>query len=89
MSIEQTVEKLHLMRLNGMAEALQQQLADPDMGTLSFEERLAWLGSYETSVASLRPPGSFARIGWQLSPEYAEGDSEMAALSNFQHSLAE
>jgi len=40
---EQTLDKLHSMRLTGMAEALQQQLEDPDMAALSFEERLAWL----------------------------------------------
>ena len=40
---EQTMEKLHTMRLTGMAEALEQQLEDPEMATLSFEERLAWL----------------------------------------------
>jgi DNA replication protein DnaC len=40
---EQTLEKLHRMRLTGMAEALERQLEDPDMAALSFEERLAWL----------------------------------------------
>ena len=43
MLIQQTLEKLYSMRLSGMAEALQQQLADPELATLSFEERLGWL----------------------------------------------
>ena len=43
MFVNQTLDKLHSMRLTGMAEALEQQMADPQMGQLSFEERLAWL----------------------------------------------
>lgn len=43
MSINQTLEKLHSMRLTGMAEALQQQLQDPEATSMSFEERLSWL----------------------------------------------
>ena len=43
MLIQQTLEKLYSMRLSGMAEALQQQLDDPELATLSFEERLGWL----------------------------------------------
>ena len=31
------------MRLTGLAEALTQQLEDPDSSVLSFEERLGWL----------------------------------------------
>ncbi len=40
---EQTVEKLYSMRLNGMAEAFGDQMAQPDMNDLSFEERFAFL----------------------------------------------
>lgn len=36
---QQTIEKLHLMKLAGMAAALQEQSAQPDMDRLSFEER--------------------------------------------------
>jgi len=36
---QQTIEKLHLMKLAGMAVALQEQSAQPDMDRLSFEER--------------------------------------------------
>ncbi len=41
MLINQTLEKLRTMRLSGMAEALTQQLEDPDSSSLSFEERIA------------------------------------------------
>jgi len=40
---EQTMEKLHAMKLNGMAEALEQQRALPDALELSFEERFSLL----------------------------------------------
>ena len=43
MPINQTLEKLHSMRLTGLAEALTQQLEDPDSSVLSFEERIGWL----------------------------------------------
>jgi DNA replication protein DnaC len=36
---EQTIEKLYAMKLNGMAEAFQEQLQQPDIIDLAFEER--------------------------------------------------
>jgi len=40
---EQSFEKLYAMKLNGMAEAFQEQIQHPNMNDLSFEERLALL----------------------------------------------
>ncbi len=40
---EQTMEKLYALRLHGMAQALQEQMKQPDMAGLSFEERVAML----------------------------------------------
>lgn len=40
---EQTFEKLHSLKLHGMAQALEQQLANADSTSLGFEERLAML----------------------------------------------
>jgi len=40
---EHTIEKLYTMKLNGMAEALKEQLMQPDINELSFEERFALL----------------------------------------------
>lgn len=40
---EQTLEKLYHMKLNGMAEAFKEQLLQPDLAELSFEERFALL----------------------------------------------
>ena len=36
---QQTINKLHELRLTGMAEAFADQLKQPDMERLSFEER--------------------------------------------------
>jgi len=43
MLTQQTLEKLYTMKLNGMAEAFQQQQEDTDIGGLSFEERFGLL----------------------------------------------
>jgi DNA replication protein DnaC len=40
---QQTMEKLYAMRLDGMAKAFTEQLEQPDLGALSFEERLGML----------------------------------------------
>jgi DNA replication protein DnaC len=40
---EQTFEKLYAMKLNGMADAFKEQMMQPDMNELSFEERFAFL----------------------------------------------
>jgi len=40
---EQTFEKLYKLKLHGMAQALQEQLKQPDMASLSFEERAAMI----------------------------------------------
>lgn len=41
MLTEQTFEKLYSLKLHGMAQALQEQNQNPEMTSLSFEERLA------------------------------------------------
>jgi len=40
---EQTIEKLYNMKLNGMAEAFKEQLLQPDLSDLAFEDRFALL----------------------------------------------
>lgn len=40
---EQTIEKLYTMKLNGMAEAMKDQMARADLDGLAFEERFAML----------------------------------------------
>jgi DNA replication protein DnaC len=43
MLTQQTMDKLHDMKLTAMAEAFSQQLAQPDLSELSFEDRFAML----------------------------------------------
>lgn len=43
MLTQPTIEKLHALRLRGMAEAFREQQQDPEMHRLSFEERLGLL----------------------------------------------
>lgn len=43
MLIQQTLERLHELRLTGMAQALEEQMRMSDMGGLTFEDRLALL----------------------------------------------
>jgi DNA replication protein DnaC len=45
-----TIDKLHQLRLPGMARAFTAQLAQPDIVTLSFEERLGLLVDEECTV---------------------------------------
>lgn len=44
-----TIEKLHALRLSGMAKALATQSASPEIGQLSFEERLGLLLDHEAT----------------------------------------
>jgi DNA replication protein DnaC len=43
MLIQQTLERLHELRLTGMAHALEEQMRMPDLRDLTFEDRLALL----------------------------------------------
>ena len=47
---QQTIEKLHVMRLRGMAEAFTQQQEEPQTMQLSFEERFGLLGVEDANV---------------------------------------
>jgi len=47
MLIEQTLEKLHAMKLSGMADALRQQLGSAEHAKLAFDERFGLLADAE------------------------------------------
>lgn len=49
MLIHPTLEKLHALKLLGMAKALEEQLQMSDLGALTFEERLGLLVDRETT----------------------------------------
>lgn len=50
MLLQQTIERLYELKLTGMAAALEEQLAMPEVSSLSFEDRLALLLEGETSA---------------------------------------
>lgn len=77
MTREQTFDKLYRMKLHGMAKALEEHLNQPDMASLSFEERLAmlvdaqWLWRENRSLATrlrnarLKQPASIEDINFR------------------------
>ena len=80
MLTQQTLDKLDTLRLSGMREAFEQQLAQPATHELAFEERLALLLDREIlardnrrltrllKAARLRLPGACSRISTTASP---------------------
>ena len=54
MLIEQTLEKLHAMKLGALAEAVQHQCHSDEAATLSFEERLGLLVDAEWTAREQR-----------------------------------
>ena len=49
MIVEETMEKLRLMKFHGMLSALEQQMSQPEMAALSFEDRFGMLLDSEWS----------------------------------------
>lgn len=47
MLMQPTLEKLHSMKLTGMAEAVRRQMEDPEISRLNFEERLSLLVDHQ------------------------------------------
>ena len=43
MALNTTLEKMHFLRLNGMADAFEEQLSNPAVSNLAFEERIGLL----------------------------------------------
>lgn len=54
MMVNQTLEKLKLMKLPGMVIGYEEQMAQPDMTTLSFDERLGLLVDREEALRTDR-----------------------------------
>ena len=71
MLIEQTLDKLHAMKLGAMAEAVQHQLRAGEAATLSFEERLGLLVDTEWTAREQR----------KLTPRVAAPRYQGAALT--------
>jgi DNA replication protein DnaC len=54
MLVQQTIERLHALRLTGMAQALTEQQGQPDLGALAFDDRLALLVEREVTARADR-----------------------------------
>jgi len=54
MLVHQTIERLHALRLTGMAAALSEQQGQPDLGALPFEDRLTLLVEREVTARADR-----------------------------------
>lgn len=77
MLLQQTIDRLHELRLTGMAHALDEQRGQPDLHDLAFEDRLALLLERETTaradrrltrllqVAKLRLPATIEDLDFQ------------------------
>ena len=52
--VQQTIEKLRAMKLNGMARAFEDQIAQPSYGKLGFEDRVAMMVDQESSFRDNR-----------------------------------
>jgi len=50
----QTLDKLRILKLSGMVESLESQLNQPDLQSLSFDERLGLMVDYECSFRENR-----------------------------------
>jgi len=54
MLLQQTIDRLHEMKLTGMAQALEEQRGQPDLGDFPFEDRLALLVEREATTRADR-----------------------------------
>jgi DNA replication protein DnaC len=54
MLLQQTIDRLHELKLTGMAQALEEQRGQPDLNDLIFEDRLALLLERETTARADR-----------------------------------
>ena len=54
MLLQQTIERLRELRLSGMATALDEQQAVPDMHTMAFDDRFALLVEREAAFRENR-----------------------------------
>lgn len=69
MLLEPLIRALHVLRLHGMAAALEQLLANPEQASLSFEERLSLLIQHET--ADRQSKRLAQRLRWAKLPQLA------------------
>ena len=62
MSTNQTLQILHQLKLNGMADAFEQQIQQPETHNLSFEERFSFLVDREALARENRRLARFLKL---------------------------
>jgi len=95
--MEQTLEKMHVMKLSGMADAVKQQLGSAEYARLDFDERLGllvdaeWLAREQRKLtkrlraAKLRYPASIEDVDFKhprgLDRQSATADTSRAVTT--------
>jgi hypothetical protein len=54
MLLEQTIDKLYQMKLDGMASAIREQMTDPAALQLTFDERVGLIGDRQWDLKETR-----------------------------------
>lgn len=81
MLLQQTFEKLQALKLTGMAKALRDQMTLPELGGLSFEDRLGLLVDREMTERDNRKMTALLRVA-RLGQQAALEDLDLKAPRN-------
>lgn len=87
MLIQQTVERLHALRLTGMATALSEQQGQPDLARLAFEDRLALLVEREVTAREDRRLTRLLQLAKLRLPAAAIEDLDFRSARGLDRSL--
>jgi DNA replication protein DnaC len=87
MLLQQTIERLHALRLTGMAAALSEQQGQPDLGALSFEDRLTLLVEREVTARADRRLTRLLQLAKLRLPAAAIEDLDFRSARGLDRSL--
>jgi DNA replication protein DnaC len=87
MLVHQTIERLHALRLTGMAAALSEQQGQPDLGALSFEDRLTLLVEREVTARADRRLTRLLQLAKLRLPAAAIEDLDFRSARGLDRSL--
>jgi DNA replication protein DnaC len=85
--IQQTLERLHALRLTGMATALSEQQGQPDLASLSFEDRLTLLVEREVTAREDRRLTRLLQLAKLRLPAAAVEDLDFRTARGLDRSL--
>lgn len=87
MLIQQTIERLHALRLTGMAAALREQQGQPDLARLSFEDRFTLLVECEVTAREDRRLTRLLQLAKLRLPAAAIEDLDFRSARGLDRSL--